>query len=127
MSEAALLSTVVIAQFTVLAGLVLYIAQRIERRIDRLETLMYAEFAKVDARFEKVDRRFEKMEARFEKMEARFEKVDRRFEKMEVRMRAIELGQAKLVGRLLNDDLSEFELTPGDVDAPLSGATAPTT
>jgi len=106
MSEAALLSTVVIAQFTVLAGLVLYIAQRIERRIDRLETLMYAEFAKVDARFEKVDRRFEKMEAR---------------------MRAIELGQAKLVGRLLNDDLSEFELTPGDVDAPLSGATAPTT
>ncbi|MDE0318530.1 MAG: hypothetical protein OXI97_01460 [Acidimicrobiaceae bacterium] len=120
MSEAALLSTVVIAQFTVLAGLVLYIAQRIERRIDRLETLMYAEFAKVDARFEKVDRRFEKMEARFEK-------VDRRFEKMEARMRAIELGQAKLVGRLLNDDLSEFELTPGDVDAPLSGATAPTT
>lgn len=118
MSEAALVSTVVIAQFGVLAGLVLYLAQRIERRIDRLE-------ARTDARFDKVDARFEKMEARFDKIEARFEKMEARFEKIQAQLRLLEIGQAKLVGRLFGDDRNEFELSAGEADVPLSGATAP--
>lgn len=38
MSETAILSAIIIAQFTVLAGMMLYIAQRLERRMDRIET-----------------------------------------------------------------------------------------
>ena len=91
-SETALISTVVIVQFSVLAGLVLYLAQRIERRIDRLE--------------------------------ARFEA---RFEKIEAQLRALEIGQAKVVGRLFGDDRNEFELSASEADAPLSGAAAPAT
>ena len=87
MTETALISAVVIVQFTALAGLVLYLAQRIERRIDRLEA---------------------------------------RFERMEERMRAVELGQAKLVGRLFGDDPSEFESASDETAASLAGASAAT-
>lgn len=98
-SETALVSTIVIVQFSFLAGLVLYLAQRIERRIDRLET-------------------------RIDLLEVR---IDARFEKIEARLRALEVGQAKLVGRLFGDDRNEFELSAGEADAPLSGAAAPAT
>lgn len=40
MAETAFLGAIIIAQFTVLAGMMLYIAQRLERRMDRLETRM---------------------------------------------------------------------------------------
>ncbi len=98
MSETALISTVVIVQFTVLAGLVLYLAQRIEGRIDRLD-------------------------ARIDRLEARF---DARFERLEERLRMLELGQAKLVGRLFGDDPSEFESASDETAASLAGASAAT-
>ena len=83
MSETAFISTIVIVQFTILAGLVLYMAQRIERRIDRLEV---------------------------------------RIDRLEERLRAVELGQAKLVGRQFGDDRSEFDLQPAGAEPAIEQA-----
>lgn len=66
MTETALISTVVIVQFTILAGLVLYLAQRIERRIDRLE-----------ARFEKIEERLRAVELVLAKVAGRLFGDDR--------------------------------------------------
>ncbi len=81
MSETAILSAIIIAQFTVLAGMIMYIAQRLERRMDRLE--------------ERMDR-----------MEAR---IDDRLDRLEERLRVVELQVARLIGRVFGDDSQAFE------------------
>ena len=62
MTEAGFLGGVVIAQFTVLAGLLLYTAGRIERRIDRWIVRTDARGARDDARFDGHDERLRAVE-----------------------------------------------------------------
>ncbi len=62
MTEAGFLGGLVIAQFTVLAGLLLYTAGRIERRIDRWVARMDARGARDDVRFDGHDERLRAVE-----------------------------------------------------------------
>jgi hypothetical protein len=50
----------------------------IERRLDRIETLILTGFGQVDARFGEMDARFGEMDARFGEMEARFGRAEAR-------------------------------------------------
>ncbi len=96
MTETAFLSAIIIAQFTVLAGMIMYIAQRLERRMDRLE--------------ERIDR----LEERMVRMEAR---IDTRLDRLDERLRAVELRDARQSGRVLGDDPRTLEglVAPPDV------------
>ncbi len=58
MTETAILSAIIIAQFTVLAGMIMYIAQRLERRMDGL-----------DARMDRLDARMDRLEERLRVVE----------------------------------------------------------
>ena len=58
MTETAFLSAVIITQFTVLAGMIVYIAQRLERRMDRL-----------DARMDRLEERMDRIEERLRVVE----------------------------------------------------------
>ena len=95
MTETAFLSAIIIAQFTVLAGMIMYIAQRLERRMDRLE--------------ERMDR-----------MEAR---LDARMDRLEERLRVVEFQVALLVGRVSGDDPKTFEGLRSSTDLPSAEAT----
>lgn len=99
MTETAFLSAIIIAQFTVLAGMIMYIAQRLERRMDRLE--------------ERMDR-----------MEAR---LDARMDRLEERLRVVEYQVALLVGRVFGDDPKSIEGLGSSTDLPSAEATAAAT
>ena len=58
MTETAILSAIIIAQFTVLAGMIMYIAQRLERRMDGL-----------DARMDRLEERMDRLEERLRVVE----------------------------------------------------------
>ena len=62
MTEAGFLGGLVIAQFTVLAGLLLYTAGRLERRIDRWIARMDARDARDDVGFDGHDERLRAVE-----------------------------------------------------------------
>ena len=102
MSDVALISTIVIVQFTVLAGLVLYTAQRIERRIDGVE------------------RRIDRVEERIDRLEARFDRL-------EERLRSVEICLARLIGRSYGDDPQAFEGLGVALDAASAEASTATT
>ena len=68
-----------IAGFVGLAGLMLTLFTRIERRIERLE---------------------DRMEARMDRIEARMDRMEARMDRMEARIQTLEQGQAELKGAL---------------------------
>ena len=68
-----------IAGFVGLAGLMLTLFTRIERRIDRME---------------------DRMEGRMDRMEARMDRMEDRMDRMAAQMLTLEQGQAELKGAL---------------------------
>ncbi len=102
MTETAILSAIIIAQFTVLAGMIMYIAQRLERRMDGLD-------------------------ARMDRLDARMDRLEERMDRLEERLRVVELQVAGLIGRLFGEDPQAFESLGAAPDIESAEAPAATT
>jgi predicted nuclease with TOPRIM domain len=110
MTETAFLSAIIIAQFTVLAGMIMYIAQRLERRMDRLE--------------DRMDRMEARLEARMDRLDERMDRLEERMDRLEERLRVVELQVALLIGRMPGDDPKTYEDLRSSTDLPSAEATA---